>query len=287
MKNYVSLRRELPIDVSRFDGVGILKGEHSGMEGFVTSNEELTKTKKYIKVICHKFYPKPVWYRTNDASTGFVNQLKGFTEFDEPNRHFGLRGIRRLLINQDEFMVEIDMINKVREEYSNLNIFFPMVNDVEQYKQGRDLARSFGYTGRIGIMAETPSAVLTLDEFIKEGVDYVVIGLNDLTDCMDGSSRKNTNTNHLIYRDPELKAVKKLFSQMRRAYTQNNGNIEFVLSGDFKPEVITLLKDYKFDAIAIPYSLCKNNKEYEMIAELLTNKTDCNICKVPIKDCER
>lgn len=267
MKNYVSLRRELPKDLSRFDGVGLLKGEHSGMKTFVTDESELKKTKKYVKSICREFYPKPVWYRTNDASTGFVNQLKGFEEYIEANRHFGLRGIRRSLVKLDEFEKEVKMIEDVRKRYDNLNIFFPMINDVEQYKQGRDLAKSFGYTGRIGIMAETPSAVLTLYEFIKEGVDYVVVGLNDLTDSIDGISRKNIETSDLIYRDPLLKATRlTLVQMMQSCYIKaKRKKVEIVLSGDFKPETIELLKYLKFDAVAIPYSLCKKNKLYDKI----------------------
>jgi pyruvate,water dikinase len=264
MNNYLSLRREVPKDINNFDGVGLLKGEYSDMTEFATSDKELANTKKYLQTICALLYPKPVWYRTNDISTEFANKLKGTIEYDEANRHFGLRGIRRSLVKTDEFSKEMKMLEDVRKKYDNLNIFFPMVNDVMQYNQAKNLARKYGYTGRIGIMAETVACVLTLNDFISEGVDYVVFGLNDLTDGVDSISRKNTSTNPLIYRDKKLRAVKIILKQVNWA-----ANVEYVLSGDFGSETIEILKEFKFNAVAIPYYLYKNNTFYEKTIKAL------------------
>ncbi|PKL71568.1 MAG: phosphoenolpyruvate synthase, partial [Methanobacteriales archaeon HGW-Methanobacteriales-2] len=35
----------------------------------------------------------------------------------------------------------------------------------------------------VGVSIETPSAVFTLDEFIKEGLDFVTLGMSDLAMC--------------------------------------------------------------------------------------------------------
>lgn len=264
MKLYLSLRREIPDDVDLFDGVGLLKGEHPDMKHHISDEAELRNTEGYVRKICDLFYPKPVWYRTNDASTSFVNILKGDKYFFEKNPHFGIRGIRRILVCPETFTKEIQMIQTIRKDYDNLNIIFPFVNDVNQYCQAVKIAREAGYNGRIGIMAELPSAVLTLEDFIKEGVNYVVFGMNDLTDCMDGCSRKNSETEHLIYRDKSLKATKRLLSMVKWC-----DGVEYVLSGDISPSTVQLLKEVGFNSFAIPHHLLeKDNSYYSLIKDV-------------------
>jgi pyruvate, water dikinase len=249
MKFYVSLRREQP-NPKLFDGVGLVKGEYAEMQEHQSPKSHY-ELEQYLSAICKSFFPKPVWYRVNDASTQFVNGLSGGTYYEEKNPHFGLRGVRRAIIETKDFIYEIKAVQKVRDKYSNLNILLSMTNCVEQYVKARNIAYAIGYNGEIGIMAETPSAVLTLDDYISEGCVYVVFGLNDLSDCMDGASRKNS-TNHLIHRDSSLKAVIKLLSNVKKEH-----HVEYVLSGDFPPKVKYLLSEhFDFDAIAIPFTLC-------------------------------
>lgn len=257
IRYYASLRREMP-DAKEFDGVGLIKGEHSEMVEHISSKLELKRLENYLSIICANFEPKPVWYRTNDASTKFVNRLNG-TQYDEQNPHFGLRGIRRAIIETKDFIAEIKTIQKVRKQHKNLNILFPMSNDVRQYITAKALAKGAGYDGRIGIMAETPACVLTLDDYYVHSVDYIVFGMNDLTDCIDGCSRKNS-TNKLIHRDESLRAAKKILSDVVW-----KSDIEYVLSGDFEPETIKLLKEFPFNAVAIPYTLTQQKNYKKML----------------------
>lgn len=251
MKKYLSLRRDkLDKYDLEFDGVGLLKGNHKDMKHHINHESELKVTSEYVKDICDKFHPKPVWYRTNDASTTFINKLGG-EHFEELNAHYGLRGIRRAIACPETFKKEIQMINSIRDEYDNLNIVLSFVNDVNQYRTASIMAREFGYNGRIGIMAELPSAVLTLDEFIDEGVDYIVFGMNDLSESTEGLSRKNKTTK-LIYRDGTYKAVRKMLDTVNFSR-----NAEFVLSGDINQGIIEKFKDYPFDAVAVPYTILK------------------------------
>lgn len=258
MKTYLSLRRDaLTRRDLQYDGVGLLKGNHSGMKHHINHPEELKTTSRYVRDICDLFDPKPVWYRTNDASTSFINKLGG-EQFEEANPHYGLRGIRRAIACPDTFRKEIEMLNAIRADHKNLNIVLSFVNDVAQYVKARDMAKGFGYTGRTGIMAELPSAVLTLDEFLDAGVDYVVFGMNDLSESTEGLSRKNKTTD-LIFRDQTYKAVRKMLG------TVNFGReAEFVLSGDIGAGVIQKFSEFPFDAVAIPYTILQKEKSGPM-----------------------
>ena len=257
MKILLSLRREIPTDVNRYDGVGLLKCEHVDLKLDVYDRKQLNETRDYIQIICKMFNPKPVWYRTNDASTTFMNQLGSSHQHGEKNPHFGLRGVRRSLVYPESLQDEIKMIQSIRKTYPNLNILFPFINDVRQYVDASKIARAVGYDGRIGIMAELPSAILTLDDFISAGVDYIVFGINDLSDCMDGCSRKNTDTANLIYRDHQLRAIQKLLDIVSWRQT-----VEYILSGDLNLATVSLLKKYGFNGVAIPYYQIGEKNEY-------------------------
>lgn len=254
-KIFVSLRRENPTDTRNYDGVGLLKSEYPEMQDHL--GEELALTKAYIEYICERFQGKPVWYRTSDASTAFVNKLKKTEEFVEPNPHFGLRGIRRSIVKEEELLSEISLIEQIRKHYTNLHVIFPMVNEPHELFEAMAIAHKAQYSGRFGIMVETPAAVFNLEDFVDMGVSYFVFGLNDLSDCIYGMSRKNRQTISLMYRDNSLHAVRKMLDTVTW-----HSDVEYVLSGDFKPEVITLLHKYPFDAVAIPYDLLRRTDRY-------------------------
>ena len=255
------MRRELPDNPEIYDGVGLLKSENSGMKNHISTPEELNNLKSYIQQICALFNNKPVWYRINDASTSFVNKLNGDRVFSEPNPHFGLRGIRRALVCSETFSNEIKMIESLRDHFKNLNIIFPFVNDVKQYDEAVAIAKKLGYSGRMGSMIELPSALLNLNDFIDSGCDYFVFGMNDLTDCVEGCSRKNSETASLIYRDSSLKATRRLLGMV-----EWKDNVEYVLSGEITPPMLEILNKFKFSSVAIPYyMLVKDPRYIEMV----------------------
>jgi pyruvate,water dikinase len=96
------------------------------------------------------------------------------------------------------FELELEAIKLVRNKRNlrNLSLMIPFVRTVQELKEVKkiisknDLHRSS--TFKLWMMVEIPSNVILLDEFIKEGIDGVSIGSNDLTMLILGTDRDNS-----------------------------------------------------------------------------------------------
>ncbi len=152
-----------------------------------------------VRVIVDAFYPKPVYFRTFDIPTDELKRLKGGDqEPDERNPLLGLRGIRKDLLNPRILKAQFQAVkNLVDEGYDNLMIKIPFVRDISEYKASKKIMRSIGLQPHrdlmVGVSVETPSVVFTFDEFLMEGVDFITIGMSDLTMCALAVDRRGVN----------------------------------------------------------------------------------------------
>lgn len=210
-KVYVNLAEpELAEDMAKrnVDGVGLLRAEFI-IANIGTHPKKFIKEKKKAEFInqleeglekfAHAFYPRPVVYRFTDFKSNEYKSLKGGAEFekDEPNPMIGYRGTGRYLDDAEVFELEIEAIKKVRNKHGwkNLHVMLPFVRTLDQLRDAKKLMSSFGLhrSGhfKLWMMVEIPSNVIMLDEFIKEGIDGVSIGSNDLTMLTLGVDRDN------------------------------------------------------------------------------------------------
>jgi len=187
------------------DGVGLLRIEHMilslgktpdryiadhGADAYV---EEIVDG---VQRVAEEFYPRPVRARTLDAPTDEFRQMEGGA--DEPAEHnpmLGYRGIRRSLDRPDVFAHELAAFRKLYDMgYDNVEIMFPLVNDVEDVLQARDLLREAGIDTdkrSWGVMIETPASALCVDEMAAAGIDFASFGTNDLTQYTLAVDRNN------------------------------------------------------------------------------------------------
>jgi pyruvate, water dikinase len=188
------------------DGVGLLRaefiiagiGEHPrAMIEAGRSKEYVQKLSQGIATITQAFHPRPVVYRFTDFKTNEYKSLKGGEKFEQPenNPMIGYRGASRYIAEPDEFALEIEAIKQVRDgmDLKNLHVMIPFVRTVEEFRKVRDLMHENnlrqGPDFKLWIMVEVPSTVLELEEYIKEGIDGVSIGSNDLTQLTLGIDR--------------------------------------------------------------------------------------------------
>lgn len=142
-----------------------------------------------VRKIVEPFYPKPVWFRTFDIATDELKHLEGGSiESEEANPLLGLRGISKDLNNIEVLKSEFKTVRNLLDEgYNNLAVKIPFIRDISEYISAKEIMKQVGITPHkdleVGASIETPSAVLTLDEFIEEGIDFVSIGMSDLTMC--------------------------------------------------------------------------------------------------------
>ncbi|MFN8073051.1 MAG: phosphoenolpyruvate synthase [Mycobacterium sp.] len=141
------------------------------------------------------FSPRPVVYRASDFRTNEFRNLKGGSEY-EPEEHnpmIGYRGCYRYISNPDLFGLELQALARVRERNPNLHLMIPFVRTRWELEKCLELVDASPLGRQRGlhrwVMAEVPSVVYWLPEYVGMGVDGVSIGSNDLTQLMLGVDR--------------------------------------------------------------------------------------------------
>ena len=186
------------------DGVGLLRaefmiaqiGEHP--RSFISEGRQeefITRLADGMRRIAAPFHPRPVVYRATDFKTNEYANLKGGAAFEpvEENPMIGYRGAARYVREPEVFALELEAMQRVRQEYPNLNLMIPFVRTPEELGKVLALVRASGLRQgpdfKIWMMVEVPSNVLLLDEFLDQGIDGVSIGSNDLTQLILGIDR--------------------------------------------------------------------------------------------------
>lgn len=190
------------------DGIGLLRAEFmiaqigTHPRKFIKDKKEKEFVKQLsegLETFTQAFHPRPVVYRFTDFRSNEYANLKGGQEFEkeEPNPMIGFRGTGRYLDDPEVFKLEIEAIKIVRNKqgYKNLHVMFPFVRTLDQLRDVKKLMASHGLRRsgafKVWMMVEIPSNVILLDEFIKEGIDGVSVGTNDLTMLTLGVDRDN------------------------------------------------------------------------------------------------
>ncbi len=200
------------------DGVGLMRMEFAVAEGGIHPAEYLRsgKIKDYENLVYEKvrktakaFYPRPVWVRTLDMRTDEYTELKGGDkEPKEDNPMLGWHGIRRSLDQPELLEAELRAIKRLHDEgLTNVGVMFPFVIRAEEVRKAREIMEKVGLDPNKvewGVMVETPAAVWTIEDIIKEGIKFISFGTNDLTQLTLGIDRNNQR-------------IAKLFSELHPA----------------------------------------------------------------------
>lgn len=155
---------------------------------------------KELTDCCKAFSPRPVFYKASDLTSLDYRRLEGGKEIEtrEINPAIGYRGAVRYVHDSEVFALELEAIKYVREHrgYKNLSILLPFVRSVTELQEVKALLLRHGlyrsHSFKLWLSVSTPSMVITLEKFLDEGVDGLVIDISDLTMLLLGVDGQNT-----------------------------------------------------------------------------------------------
>lgn len=252
--------KNLPVD-----GVGLLRSELmvlNILEGKHPRNwlldgckDELLKLwSDTIIQFAGAFTPRPVFYRSLDWLSP---NLGTFNNGDLAKKEsiLGERGASSYLRNPALFELELQALALVQSaNYDNVHLLLPFVRTVEEFVFCRHKVEQAGLTRiphfQLWIMAEVPSILFLLPEYIKAGVGGISIGTNDLAQLILGVNREQGELAQLLdERHPAIMGAIAQIIQIARA-----GGIPCSICGQapaLYPEIIDHLVAWGITSISV------------------------------------
>ncbi len=198
--NLIKQVQNLPVD-----GVGllrselmvltILEGQHPNSWLLSGRQAELLECwSEQIMQFARAFAPKPVFYRSLDWRSHDLPSLSDHVQSSSQSM-LGERGTFSYLRNPAVFELELKALATVQQAgYSNIHLLLPFVRTVEEFGFCRRKVEQAGLSEvsqfQLWIMAEVPSVLFLLPEYVKAGVAGISIGTNDLTQLLLGVDRE-------------------------------------------------------------------------------------------------
>ncbi|MBI2598786.1 phosphoenolpyruvate synthase [Candidatus Curtissbacteria bacterium] len=288
-KLYVNLAEpELAAQVAsrNVDGVGLLRAEFilaqigTHPKKFIAAGKSAAFVDKLageLTVFAKSFGARPVIYRASDLKSNEYRNLAGGASFEpqEANPMLGYRGAFRFIKDPDTFKLELEALKKVRLKHKNLHLMIPFVRSPQELKAVKELVGESGLLAdrhfKFWMMAEIPTNVISLDEFIKIGIDGISIGSNDLTMLILGTDRDNEEVaSQFNELDPSV-----LWALERLVKTCNRDGITSSICGQAPsvyPELTEKLVSWGISSISVNPDAIESTRQtiYEAEHKLVT-----------------
>ncbi|MBE5959521.1 MAG: phosphoenolpyruvate--protein phosphotransferase [Lachnospiraceae bacterium] len=201
-------------------GIGLFRSEfiYLGSDDYPTEEEQFA----IYKQVAQTMAGKKVIIRTLDI--GADKQADYFKLPVEENPAMGLRAIRICLTRPEVFKTQLRAILRA-SAFGKISIMFPMIISVGEVKKIKAIVEevkkeldadgiSYDKDIELGIMIETPAAVMVADELAEE-VDFFSVGTNDLTQYTLAIDRQNQSLDEFY--DSHHPAILRMLEMIAKA----------------------------------------------------------------------
>ncbi|HBL57863.1 MAG TPA: response regulator [Cyanobacteria bacterium UBA8803] len=219
------------------DGVGLLRSELMILEAldnlhpqqWLRQGQEQELTDRLTQLIVQfaaALMPRPVLYRSLDWRAAEFQSLRDDTLLSASpvNSMLEQRGTSHYVKDPACFDVELAALGKVYAcGYSNVQLMLPFVRTVEEFTFCRRRVEQAGLMDnphfRLWIMAEVPSVLFLLSDYVKAGVQGISIGTNDLTQLLLAADRDRAELGSTLdARHPAvMRAIQQLIQMAKAA----------------------------------------------------------------------